>query len=204
MAFERKVESPSKTFFNQVMQYGSFFDVPATRHGKDMEPITRESFTEYTSKHHEHVLVKETGLHVHPNYLYIGASPDGIACCSCHGESLLEIKCSFKYRENLQGWELDKDFPISAGGEIEKSHRYYYQMHHQMFVTNEKLTFSYIWSKYPKQKNFLLLEVPQDEELINTLLKKYEQLSFGGILPELFTQKNCPNEVLDNNKFYCI
>ena len=78
MAFERKVESPSKTFFNQVMQYGSFFDVPATRHGKDMEPITRESFTEYTSKHHEHVLVKETGLHVHPNYLYIGASPYGI------------------------------------------------------------------------------------------------------------------------------
>ena len=31
-------------FFNQVMQYGSFFDIPATRYGKDMEPIARESF----------------------------------------------------------------------------------------------------------------------------------------------------------------
>ena len=41
MAFGVKVESPSKTFFNQVMQYGSFFDVPATRYGKDMEPIAR-------------------------------------------------------------------------------------------------------------------------------------------------------------------
>ena len=97
MAFGTKVESPSKTFFNQVMQYGSFFDVSATR-------IARESFTEYISKHHEHVLVKETGLHVHSNYSYIGASPHGIVWCSCHGESLLETKCPFKYRENWKGW----------------------------------------------------------------------------------------------------
>ena len=67
MTFGTKVESPSKTFFNRVMQYGSFFDVPATRFGKDMESIGRESFTEQISKHYEHVLVKETGLHVHRN-----------------------------------------------------------------------------------------------------------------------------------------
>ena len=139
------------------MQYGSFLDVPATRYGKDMEPIARESFTEYISKHHERVLVKETGLHVHPNYSCIGASPDGIVCCSCHGESLLEVKFPFKYRKNLKGWEFDKDFSISASGETEKSHRYYYQMQHQMFVSNKKLTFFYIWSKYPRQKNFLSL-----------------------------------------------
>ena len=60
------------------MQYGSFFDFPATRYGKEMALIARGAFTEYISKHHEHVLVKETGLHVHPNYLYIGASPYGI------------------------------------------------------------------------------------------------------------------------------
>ena len=96
MAFGTKVESPSKTFCNEVMQYDSFFDVPATWYGKDMEPIARESSTEYINKHHEHVLTKETGLHVHPNYPYIGASPDGIVCCSCHGEILLEIICPFK------------------------------------------------------------------------------------------------------------
>ena len=36
MAFEAKVESPSKTFFNQIMQYG-FFEVLGTRYGKYME-----------------------------------------------------------------------------------------------------------------------------------------------------------------------
>ena len=146
-----------------------------------METVAQESFTEYISKHHEHVLVKEMGLHIHPNYPYIGASPDDIICCSCHGESLLDIKCPFKYRKNLKGWEFDKDFPILACGEIKKLHRYYH-MQHQMFVTNKKLTCFYTWSKYPKQKNFLLFEVPRDEELIRTLLKKYEQLLFSVIL----------------------
>ena len=90
-----------------------------------MKPIARESFTEYISKHHEHVLVEETALHVYPNYPYIGASLDGIVCCSCHGESLLVIKCRFKYRESLKGWEFNKDFPISVNDEINKLHRYY-------------------------------------------------------------------------------
>ena len=43
MAFGTKVESPSKTFFNQVIQYGSFFEVPATQYKKDMQPIAQES-----------------------------------------------------------------------------------------------------------------------------------------------------------------
>ena len=41
-----------------------------------------------------------------------------VSCYSCHGESLLEIKCPLKYRENLKGWEFDKDFPILAGDEM--------------------------------------------------------------------------------------
>ena len=95
----------------------------------------------------------------------------------------------FKYRENLKGWEFDKDFPISASGEIKKLHRYYFETQHQMFGTNKKLTFFYILSKHPRQKNFLLLDVPWDEELISTLLKKYEQMFFIVILLELITQK---------------
>ena len=39
MALEQKLN----LLQNQVMQYGSFFDIPATRYGKDMEPITQGS-----------------------------------------------------------------------------------------------------------------------------------------------------------------
>ena len=104
-------------------------------------------------KHHEHVLVKETGLNVYPNYPYIEAGPDGIVCCSCHRESLLEITCPFKYRENLKGWEFDKDVLISVSGKIKKSHRYY-QMQHQMFVTTKKLTFFISGQNTQNRKTF--------------------------------------------------
>ena len=98
---------------------------------RDMEPIVRESSTKYISKHHGHVLAKETGLHFNPNYPYLVASLDGIVCCSCHGEILLEIKSPLMYRENLKGWELDKYFLISGSGEIKQLHRYFYQMQHK-------------------------------------------------------------------------
>ena len=60
MQFKNAFQSSSKTFFNQVIKYGSFCRVPATHYGKDMKLIARESFTEYISEHHERVLVKET------------------------------------------------------------------------------------------------------------------------------------------------
>ena len=123
-------------------------------HDKDMEPIAQESFTEFISKHHENVSVKETGLHIHPNYPFIGATPNDIIFCSYHGESLLEIKCPFKYRENLKGWEFDKNFPISASGEIEKSHRYYYQMQ-QPDVCNQQKADIFLY----------LVKIPQTEKL---------------------------------------
>ena len=60
MQFKNAFQSFSKTCFNQVIKYGSFCRAPATHYGKDMKLIARESFTEYISEHHEHVLVKET------------------------------------------------------------------------------------------------------------------------------------------------
>ena len=50
----------------------------------------------------------------------------------------------------MQGWELVKDFPISAGGEIEKSHRYYYQMQHAGVCNQQKVDIFLYLVKIPK------------------------------------------------------
>ena len=71
-------------------------------------------------------------------------------------------------------------------------------------VSNQQKADIFLYLVKTPKTHLLLLEVPRDEELISTLLKKYEQLFFCVILPELITRKNCPNEVHDNNKCYCI
>ena len=146
-----------------------------------METIARESSTKYISKHHGHVLVKETGLHFNPNYPYLVASLDGIVCCSCHGEILLEIKSPLMCRENLKGWELDKYFLISGSGEIKKLHRYFYQMQHKTKKPTKKQHFFIFGQNTQNRKTFFLLEVPRDKGLISTFLKKYGQLFFDVI-----------------------
>ena len=68
LAFTTKVESPSKTFIDIIMQYKPSTDVAACKYGKEMEP----------------------------EFPHLGASPDGIVSWSCHGKALLEIKCPHK------------------------------------------------------------------------------------------------------------
>ena len=47
LAFTTKVESPSKTFINTVMQYKPPTNVAATKYGKEMEPVAFHAFTKY-------------------------------------------------------------------------------------------------------------------------------------------------------------
>ncbi len=39
------------------------------------------------------------GLCVHPDFPYLGASPDGVVECDCCGRGVMEIKCTFSCRE---------------------------------------------------------------------------------------------------------
>ena len=95
------MESPSKTFINTIMQYKPSTDVAATKYGKEMEPVAFHAFTEYFRLHHENTSVSQTGLNVNAEFPHLGASPDGVVSCSCHGKALLEIKYPHTYWNGL-------------------------------------------------------------------------------------------------------
>ena len=40
----------------------------------------------------------ENGVFIKSEWLFIGASPDGIVECSCHDKGTLEIKCPYCHR----------------------------------------------------------------------------------------------------------
>ena len=194
MAYGTNIDSPSKTFINCIVQYIPPVVVAATKYGIEMEPIARKAFTGHFKLYHENVKVTETGLHVNTNFPYLGASPDGLVLCSCHGKGLLEIKCPFKYRDNLKGWQYDPTFPISPDGDIRTSHKYDFQLQHQMLVTNVQFTYFYIWSKSPDSENFLIVKVVKDDDFCTKLLEKCDKLFNIVILPELLTRKCHPSE----------
>ena len=79
-------------------------------------------------------MVYSTDFHINVKYPHLGASPDGIFVCDCHGKGLLEIKCPHKHRNVLEGWQNDKDFPLDESGQIKKDHIHYAQAQAQLLI----------------------------------------------------------------------
>ena len=43
--------------------------------------------------------VVPSGLIINPELPWIGASPDGMVTCTCHGDGVLEMKCQFNSKD---------------------------------------------------------------------------------------------------------
>ena len=65
-----------------------------------MEDYNQEAFI-----HHQGFTVAESGLFVHPDMPFIGASPDRIISCDCCGKGILEVKCPFCIKDKLPDHE---------------------------------------------------------------------------------------------------
>ena len=47
--------------------------------------------------------VAEVGLKINAHTPFLGASPDGLESCNCHGTEILEMKCPYTYEDDLCG-----------------------------------------------------------------------------------------------------
>ena len=165
LAFTTKVESPSKTFINTIMQCKSSTAVAATKYGKEMEPVVFHAFTEYFRLHHENASVSQAGLNVNAEFSHLGSSPDGAVSCSYHGKALLEIKCPHKYRNGLSGWDSDPGFHVSSDGCMDEGHPYHVQLKHQVLLAGFEKNYFYIWTN-TKTDNFKLITVQKDNNFL--------------------------------------
>lgn len=103
----------------------------ATKHGNLHEPLAVMDYTAKTGN-----IVDECGFFVHPEYDWLGASPDGLI----DDDGVLEVKCPFGLR-NKKGDDLvfksAKDQP-----------HYFAQMQIEMACTGRAYTDFYQWTKH--------------------------------------------------------
>ena len=133
------------------------------------------------------------GLVVNPKYPFMGASPDGIITCSCHGKSLIEVKCPYNCSKQLfADLEGNKGFclkQINEKFQLDKAHSYYYQMQCQLNICELDTCYFVVWS--PEEMH--VEEVKRDSEFFSALLPEVDNFIINGILPEVtahwFTQQ---------------
>lgn len=65
------------------------------------------------------------------------ATPDGVRICACHGDGLLEVKCSYTHKDETaeEAAQCGKKFYLSQESlALKENHRYYPQIQWQMYV----------------------------------------------------------------------
>lgn len=105
----------------------------ATEYGQLNEPMALLCFINKYG-----YAVDEVGFYVHPDYAWLGASPDGIFENNMGEMCILEIKCPFGLRNDL----------IPQFKTIGQQPHYYAQLQVEMACTGLKQTYFYQWSPH--------------------------------------------------------
>ena len=133
---------PSQSLIKGICYPEAFkFTSKATTWGCCHEKEAREVYLRACKSQHTDFCVTECGFFINTQWTYIGASPDGIINCTCHGKGVLEIKCPFCHHETSIQTAATEDskfcLKLSDGKlHLDQSHAYYYQVQTQLFVCN--------------------------------------------------------------------
>ena len=211
----RHIASSSRTYpksiITSIMQYSGNIDhVPALRWGRENEDRAREAYTTRIQLEHQGVCVRCCGLVVNPKYPFLGASPDGILSCTCCSDTVLvEIKCPYKYRDQLPTSDIplsDRQFCLkrSPAGNVHLSdtHSYFYQVQGQLALCNVTYCDFVCWTN----RGIFVERIEKDSAFISKMLS-YLQLFFTKyLLPELLTHNLDPEHQDSDkeNEVFCV
>ena len=164
------------------------FSSAATSWGCNHESDALAAYTVIAKSSHTSFTLRESpGLHINPRYPHLGASPDGVVHCECHGNGIVEVKCPYcKRNDTIEDAADDPRFCLEKCGDgslsLKRSHEYFYQVQCQLFVTGMAYCDFVVYTS--KDNLFVQRHVPDTDfwcENISVIDKFY----LGGILPEL-------------------
>jgi hypothetical protein len=165
--------------------------------GADNEEKAKSKYLEENKVHHKHLKVKQTGLLIDKERLYLGASADGLVNCDCCESRVLEIKCPFKHKNKLISEALaDKKFCLDRNMNLKIGHQYYTQVQLQMLIHKVGFCDFFVYTNI----DCVTVKVKIDVDFCARLLKKTDNFFFTHVLPELLSRKleNGQTDMLDS------
>ena len=183
----RRNTTDPKNLTSRVLGYGGHFTTPATQWGLDTEAEALAVYETTMLPYHPEVSVKRTGLLLSQVYPYLGASPDGVRNCGCHGDILVEVKCPFALKGQDPMVKFgDSNFCIDISGNLKTTHRYYSQIQLQLELAQMSTCDLVIYTGVPDK--LYVTSVAKDEDFCERMITKSTQFFFNHVLPELLSR----------------
>lgn len=115
------------------------FSTHATEYGKAMESVALSQYRLLYENKHEKFNISNCGFFISKEIPFIGATPDAVVSCSCCGDGLAEIKCSFSYQDKSPleiATANDYHLYVNDGKvKLKESSPWYVQIQTQLYVT---------------------------------------------------------------------
>lgn len=147
-----RIENPSISLVGEICKPAEHrFSSVYTEWGLCNEEKARQAYIHAVQDKHSNFTLKPSGFHVPPEYPFMGATPDGIVQCECHGRGCVEIKCPFtKSHVSVNDAACDDKFCLQKRetGEfyLNPSHPYYCQVQAQLFLTKSAYCDFVVWT----------------------------------------------------------
>ena len=129
-----------------IMGQGPSPDLPALKYGRQTEPLAVEVYHHQQKQHHSKFQISTCGLFVHPQQIYLAATPDRLVSCDCCGEGLLEVKCPISM-VGKNASEVTYLKACNGSLRLNRNHEYYTQVQFQMGITGRKWCDFFIFTK---------------------------------------------------------
>ena len=126
------VDKPAVSIIKKICYPSThIFSTPATQRGKIQEIIAKNQYIAEVQNDHDNLKVIDSGFHINKEIPYMGASPDVLVTCDCHGKGVLEVKCPYVYKDkSIFELSLGKNSFLTADEignlSLNKNHEYYY------------------------------------------------------------------------------
>lgn len=136
--------------------------------------------------HHTDFQVSTAGLFINTSLPWIGASPDGIITCSCHGRGVLEIKCPFTLKNGsiVNSCNTDANFCLMMKDNVitlKTNHKYMSQVQAQMRIVGVQYCDFVVWSP----TGMFIQHIQFDEAFFSEAYSRVAQFIKTKLLPEL-------------------
>jgi len=161
-------------------------NVPPVIYSRKHEPIAIDAFKAQLPDLHLGGQVSKTGLRICHGNTWLGASPDALIDCPCHGHGVIEVKCPYSFRDTtVPDMLTSPKCCLGDDGTLKRTHQYYTQLQIQMFVYNVQfgVLLLYIGG------SLVVANVERDEVFLQNSIPILHSFWQQHILPELVTRR---------------
>lgn len=185
---QASLTSPSSSLVKLIMeQSNSPCLAPAIQWGINYEDNARKEYIAKASEEHENFTCAMARLHVLPSCPHLGASPDGMIACECCREGLIEIKCTYKYRDVDPNGIHDPSFYLKQSEtghlQLSRTHQCYHQVQAQLALCEKEFCDFICWTPHGMYIERILL----DPSYLTKTKPKLDAFFVKVILPLLLT-----------------